>query len=83
MELDNIELRCRSHNMLEAERDFGRDKITKQIESRRSAKQASARVQQRPDAAQIAITTSEVLAHQSDLNEKTNSSEATATYSGR
>jgi hypothetical protein len=83
MELDNIELRCRAHNMLEAERDFGRDKITQRIESRRSAKQASVRVQQRPDAAQIAITTSEMLAHQSDLNEKTHASEATAASSGR
>ena len=83
MELDNIELRCRAHNMLEAERDFGRDKITKRIESRRSAKQAVARAPQRLDAVQIRLTTSEMLTDKSDLNEKTHSFEATGSHSGR
>lgn len=43
MTLDNIELRCRAHNALQAERDFGRDYMKQRIEERRRTAQESAR----------------------------------------
>jgi hypothetical protein len=53
MALENIELRCRAHNALAAERDFGRDKVRQKIQSRQAsklhqrAKQTSASTAQR------------------------------------
>jgi hypothetical protein len=43
MTLDNIELRCRAHNALQAEHDFGRDHMKQRIEERRLAARESAR----------------------------------------
>jgi hypothetical protein len=44
MTSDNIELRCRAHNALQAERDFGRDHMKQRIEERRLAARESARI---------------------------------------
>jgi hypothetical protein len=39
MTLENIQLRCRAHNVLEAERDYGRDHLKQQIQRSRSQRQ--------------------------------------------
>jgi len=49
MTTENIQLRCRAHNALEAERDFGRKKVKQQIESR----QASRALQRKQQSAAI------------------------------